>query len=170
MKRVLLQAGVWLCCLLMLLTVGCAAEKEVQPVTDGFSCRADVTYRELALQGVLTRPGNGNLQFAFQEPASLSGIILGWDGQAMTMELGGVSIDIAEEQVPQSALIKCLLQVLASDVSDGVLLQEGYTVSGEVQGTAYTLVCDPSTGLPLSLEVPENELYATFTDAARLNK
>lgn len=169
MKRILLQVSVWLCCLGMLLLMGCAAGKEeMQPVTKGFTCRATIEYRELALDGQLTRLDSGKLQLTFNRPASLNGITIGWDGETMTMELGGVSINIAEDKVPESALIKGLLQVLTTKVADGVASKEGYVFTGEVDGQAYTLVCDTATGLPRSLSVPENELHASFTETSLL--
>ncbi len=169
MKRVLLQVGVWLCCLLMLLLVGCAAGRgEVEPITDGFTCRAIIEYRELSLDTKLICLDSGKLYLTFNAPSSLSGITLAWDGQAMTMELGGISIDIAENKVPESALIKGLMHVLTADADSGTLSKEGYVLTGETEGMAYTLVCDPTTGLPRSLSVPDNELYATFTETTLL--
>lgn len=169
MKRILYQMSIWLCCLGMLLLVGCATDREeMQPVTKGFTCRARIEYRELELDGQLTCLDDGKLQFTFSQPVSLNGITIGWDGENMTMELGGVSINIAEDKVPESALIKSLLQVLTADAVDGVASKEGYVFTGQVEGLAYTLVCDTATGLPRSLSVPENELHASFTETSLL--
>ena len=169
MKRIFRQVSVWLCCLCLLLLVGCASGKEeVQPVTKGFTCRMAIEYREMELDGQLTRFDNGKLQLAFDRPLSLSGITIGWDGENMTMELGGVSINVAEDKIPEGALVKGLLQVLAAEAVDGVESKEGYVFAGKVDGQAYTLVCDPTTGLPRSLSVPDNELHANFTEASLL--
>ena len=40
--------------------------------------------------------------------------------------------------------------------------------SGEVGGKAYELVCDPDTGAPVSLSMPEEELAAVFTEFTSL--
>ncbi|MBQ8683939.1 MAG: hypothetical protein IJ518_05430 [Clostridia bacterium] len=150
---------------------GCTAggnHAGIKPVTADFSCEAVIHYRELELEADLTRQTDGKLILAFSRPNSLSGITLGWDGTDMTMELGGMSLSLAADKVPESALIRCLLQVLAAAHPAGAETEEGYTVSGEAEGLAYVLVCDPATGLPLSLTVPEQELTATFTDSERL--
>ncbi len=169
MKQILRQVSIWLCCLSLLLLVGCAVgKKEVQPVTRGFTCRTAIEYRELELDGQLTCFDNGKLQLAFSRPLSLSGITIAWDGENMTMELGGVSIRVAEEKIPESALVKGLLQVLTAEAAAGVVSKEGYVFTGEVDGQAYTLVCDATTGLPRSLSVPENELHASFTETSLL--
>lgn len=150
---------------------GCAAggkNSHAQPVTADFSCEAEIRYRELELEAKLTRLTDGKLILGFVKPHSLSGITLGWDGTDMTMELGGMSLFLAADKVPESALIRCLLRVLAASHPAGTETPEGYAITGEAEGLAYVLVCDPQTGLPRSLTVPEEELTATFTDAARL--
>ena len=166
LHRIAMVAGA-----VVLLLTGCAAghpDNTVQPVTADFSCRAVIHYRELELEADLTRQTDGKLILAFSKPNSLSGITLGWDGKDMTMELGGMSLFMAAEKVPESALIRCLLRVLAASHPAGTETDEGYTVTGEAEGMAYVLVCDPVTGLPLSLTVPEEELTATFTESERL--
>ncbi|MBQ9859307.1 MAG: hypothetical protein IJO76_01340 [Clostridia bacterium] len=148
----------------LLIITGCSgAAPKVQPKTDGFSCQAAIHYRELELVAQLTRQGNGELETTFSLPKSLSGITLGWDGTDMTMTLGGVTMTLPTEKVPESALIRCLLDVLAAQHTGGTQTEEGYVINGEVQGKAYVLVCDPDTGLPKSLSVPEEELSAVFT-------
>lgn len=159
----------WICSLLVgvllcgLVGCGSAGNSKVQPVTKGFSCQVTVDYRELALVGELQCSPEGKLQLTFFQPSPLSGLSIGWDGQDMTMELGDVSVSVSPDKVPQSALIKSLLGVLSAKPANGEMTHEGYVMEGSVDGLAYTLVCDGTTGLPLSLSVPENELSATFT-------
>lgn len=172
MKRVLLQLSVWMCCALMLVgLVGCTVTREgVQPVTSGFTCLAEISYRELELGGQLTRYDDGKMVLTFAEPASLSGLSVGWDGRNMTMELAGMSIAIEESKVPQSALIKGLLHVLSADLTDGEREDDVYVITGTVDSMEYTLTCDAATGLPRSLSMPENELEARFLQARVLTE
>ena len=172
MKRVLLQLSVWMCCALMLVgLVGCTVTREgVQPVTSGFTCLTEISYRELELGGQLTRYDDGKMVLTFAEPASLSGLSVGWDGQNMTMELAGMSIAIEESKVPQSALIKGLLHVLSADLTDGEREDDVYVITGTVDSMEYTLTCDAATGLPRSLSMPENELEARFLQARVLTE
>lgn len=172
MKRVLLQLSVWMCCALMLVgLVGCTVTREgVQPVTSGFTCLTEISYRELELGGQLTRYDDGKMVLTFAEPASLSGLSVGWDGRNMTMELAGMSIAIEESKVPQSALIKGLLHVLSADLTDGEREDDVYIITGTVDSMEYTLTCDAATGLPRSLSMPENELEARFLQARVLTE
>ncbi len=164
MRRVLTQMSVWVCCLLLLVgLVGCTTtRKGVSPVTSGFTCAAEISYRELELVGQLTRYDDGKLVITFASPPSLSDLSVGWNGEEMTMELGGISVAVAPERVPQSALIKGLLHVLSSPTADAELKGDTSVVSGTVDGVDYTLVCDGATGLPRSISMPDNELEARF--------
>ncbi len=150
---------------------GCTSkhpDNTAQPVTVGFSCRTIIQYHELELQAQLSRQESGKLLLAFSLPKALDGVVLGWNGEAMTMELAGMSVTVPTDRVPQGALIQRLLQVLCASPSDGTVTDEGYVMTGEIDGEAYTLVCDPQTGLPRSLSVPTEELEATFLDCALL--
>lgn len=152
------------------LLTGCGAPRSAPPVTDGFTCRAAMQYREMAVEGELTCSADGAASLSFALPKSLQGVTLAWDGSAMTMELGGMSLAVPAEKVPESALIRCLLSVLTATHPAGSLTDDGYVIEGEAEGVTYTLVCDPTSGLPLSLSVPDEELEAVFTDMTRLSK
>ena len=147
---------------------GCGSthpDNTVHPVTTGFSCDTTIHYHEMELQGTLTRDAGGALTLSFSMPKTLDGVSIGWDGTAMSMELGGMRIAVPTDKVPQGALVQRLLQVLAAEHGDGTVTEEGYVISGDVGGDAYTLVCDPDTGLPDTLSLPAEELEATFTNA-----
>lgn len=104
----------------------------------------------------------------FTLPKSLQGVTLGFDGTEMTMGLGGMDLAVPTEQIPQSALLVCLLRTLSASHPDGAETEEGLVVRGEVEQTAYVLVCDPVSGLPRSLSVPDEELEAVFTEVKPL--
>lgn len=149
----------------LILLCGCGAKSPAgDPVTEGFSCRAAIRYGEMDIDARLTCTPEGSMTVAFALPKSLSGVVLGWNGTDMTLELGGMSLALPAEKVPESALVRCLAQVLGATHPTGTRTEEGYVISGETEGKAYALVCDPATGLPVSLSVPEEGLEATFTE------
>ena len=164
MKRVGAFALSVLLVLFTLVGCGAASERSVRPVTDGFSCRIEAAYGEMTVAGTLICPQKDTVQLQFDQPSSLSGITLGYDGSRMTMELAGMSIGLAAEKVPQSALIRSLAGVLSAVPGGGELTDEGYVVTGLTGDRAYTLVFDPATGMPRSLSVPEDSLQATFSE------
>ena len=96
MKRMLFPL---LAVLFISLLFGCARthpDNAAAPVTNGFTCQASIHYHELELQGQLSRQTDGKLLMAFTAPKSLTGITLGWDGNHMTMELGGMSVAVPD--------------------------------------------------------------------------
>ncbi|MBE6807162.1 MAG: hypothetical protein E7527_04020 [Ruminococcaceae bacterium] len=154
----------WLFTLPLLFLTGCGETATAPPITDGFTCHTAVTYREMSLEGDLTCGKDGSVRMAFDQPKSLYGIALRWDGTEMQMELGEMSLAVPAEKVPQSALLCCLARVLSADHDAGSRTDEGYVITGQVEGKAYELVCDPASGTPVSLSIPEEELSATFTE------
>lgn len=161
-----LTAGVLFSC------VGCgkkSPDNAAKPVVQGFSCEATIHFKEMEVASQLTRKQDGKLTVAFQKPKSLSGVTLGWDGKKMTMEMGGMSMTLPEDKVPEGALARSLLQVLAAEHGKGTHTEEGYVISGEAEGKAYVLVCDPNTGLPRSMSLPEEDLSAAFTNVTLLD-
>ena len=148
----------------MLLLVGCGDAAPASPITDGFSCHAAVTYREMDIEGDLTCGKDGTVELSFDQPKSLYGITLRWDGKEMKMALGEMSLAVPAEKVPQSALLCCLAQVLAADHGGGTNTDDGYVIAGEVDGKTYELVCASDSGTPIALSMPEEELTATFTE------
>ncbi len=155
-------------CAAMLFGCGKKPDDAATPVTAGFTCEVGIAYRGMNLKGQLSRAQDGRLLVTLSEPPSLGGMAISWDGEEMAMELGGLQIPVKAENVPQSALIKSLLSVLTTEPTDGELADEGYTVQGEVDGKAYTIVCAPDTGLIRSLSVPDDELTVTFNETALL--
>ena len=148
----------------LLLLSGCGEETVPSPITDGFTCHATISYREMSIEGDLTCGTDGAVEMTFAQPKSLYGITLRWNGTEMTMALGEMSLAVPADKVPQSALLCCLAGVLAADHSAGSRTDDGYVIDGEIEEKTYQLVCDSATGVPLSLTMPEEELTATFTD------
>ena len=153
---------------LVLCLCGCTHETTTQPITDGFTGQVSATYREMEVGGTIHCTEDGKMTLSFSLPKSLQGVTLGWDGEEMTMALGKMEMTIPEDKVPQGALVRCLLQALSATHPDGSETEAGYVVEGQADGVSYTLVCDPDSGLPLSLTVPSEELTATFTDLTRI--
>lgn len=156
--------------LLVAMLFGCGKGRAdaAKPVTTGFTCAVDIAYRDLALKGQLSRGQDGRLLVSLTEPPSLSGMAVSWDGTEMAMELGGLRVPVNADNVPQGALIKSLMTVLTNAPNNGELTDEGYTVNGEIDGKAYTIVCAPDTGLIRSLSVPDDDLTVTFSETALL--
>ena len=156
-----------LCAALML--VGCGAPSSAPPVTDGFTCRAAMQYGDMMVEGDLTCTREGGAALTFTLPPSLQGITLVFDHSGMAMELGGMHLASPADKVPQGALVCCLSSVLTAAHPAGTITEDGYIIRGETEGTSYTLVCDPASGLPVSLSVPSQGLEAVFTEVSAVS-
>lgn len=164
MKHRIIMAIACVLAVCMLGGCGAAANETKEPVTDGFSCTAQITYGEMELTARLRRTAAEAFTVAFESPKSLNGVTVGLSGTDMTLELGGMKVAVPTERVPQRALILCLARVLEATHPTGQRTEDGYVIEGEAEGESYTLVCDPDSGLPRSLSVPSQELTVTFTD------
>ncbi len=146
--------------------VACFKKKgSEQPVTTGFSCDVEVKYQEMDVKGHLTRSSAGTLVFDINEPESLNGLSMQWNGDTITLKLHGISFGVDPAAIPQSALGQCILGVLdgalgthdGSTVTDEGLVTKGSSASGE-----FEIVSDPETGNLLKLRMPSAGLTATF--------
>lgn len=153
----------------LLCLCGCGKKAAIDPITDGFTAQATIRYKQMDVQGQFSCSKDGRVNMVFTQPKSLDGVALGWNGSEMQMQLGGMTIAVAEDSMPDGGLIRCLTQVLASVEPKGGKRQgTDYVISGEANGTAYTLTCDAETGLPKSLLVPDEQLEATFSQVTVL--
>ena len=161
-------AGLALCAILLL--TGCRSQQAAEPVSHDFSCTVQAVYRELAVEGTLTRTSAGTLTLVFSEPPTLDGLTARWDGETVTLSMYGMSFSVDPAAVPESALGEELLAAF-----DSALRGEGEQriengkriVSGNGANGAYTLVFDAASGVPLSLSVPSLPLTATFLNVTQ---
>lgn len=144
---------------------GCGKSGDIQPITDGFSAQTTIRYKDMDVQGQLSCSADGRVNMVFSLPKSLDGVTLGWNGSEMQMQLGGMTITVSEDSMPDGGLIRCLTRVLAAvEPKGGTREGDDYVIRGTAGDTEYTLVCDAATGLPDSLSVPDEQLEVTFSE------
>lgn len=153
----------------LLCLCGCGKQTTIDPITDGFTAQAAIQYKGMDVQGQFSCSTDGRVTMTFSQPKSLDGVTLGWNGNEMQMRLGGMTITVAEDSMSDGGLIRCLTRVLSTvEPKQGKKDGADYVISGDAEGTAYTLVCDAATGLPKTLSVPDEELTATFSQVTVL--
>ena len=153
----------------LLCLCGCEKKTAIDPITDGFTAQTTIRYKEMDVKGQFSCSTDGRVTMVFTEPKSLDGVTLGWTGTQMQMQLGGMSIAVAEDSMPDGGLIRCLVQVLSHvEAKKGKQNGKEYVISGDAEGKSYTLTCDAETGLPKSLSVPDENLTATFSEVTVL--
>lgn len=153
----------------VLLLTSCApgAVGHTAPTFTGFSCSADIAYRDMAVKGRLSRVSAGTLILDIEEPATLSGMKLSWNGEQIRVNMLGLSVDLDPADIPASALGSALVDTLdaALRVQDQAVLSDGVMkLDGECATGSYTVTSDPATGALLTVAVPDLELSASFAD------
>ena len=161
--RLAIVAAAFLC------LCGCGNTGGTQPITDGFTAQATIRYKEMDVQGQFSCGADGQVNMVFSLPKSLDGVALGWTGSEMQMRLGGMTIAVSEDSMPDGGLIRCLTRVLAAvDPKGGKREDTDYVIRGEMDGTAYTLICDSKNGYPKTLSVPDEQLEVTSSEVTIL--
>lgn len=154
----------------LLFCAGCSSEPQTQepPAVTGFSCDTDVSYQDMHVKGKLTRMEEGTLTFALDEPESLDGLTMKWDGETISFELYGMSFGVDPEQFRKAPLGQSIVNALdavgqteaaAANAEDGSAVVTGTSVSGE-----FELAFDPASGQLLSLRFPDLGMNATFSN------
>ncbi|MBR3268904.1 MAG: hypothetical protein IKI58_09350 [Oscillospiraceae bacterium] len=158
-----------------LLLTGCtAAEKETAfspHLTDSYTVQAEMTYTDGGTASLkLTRTQAEQWEAEFSEPASLSGMVLSFDGNAVSASYKGLAFT-----VPKSALPAKNMLVMVTEIMDAVGSQKEipckkqddgtWTGSGDCSGGSYTVTFSGS-GEPVALEIPSQPLYIQFTEYA----
>ncbi len=155
---------------LVLVLTGCRGVTATQPISEGFTCAMQATYRDLKVSGTLTRDGAGRLGLTFDEPSTLKGLTVRWDGETVTLSLGGMSFSVNPDAVPERALGEEIVSAFDTALrGEGKRTTENgkLTVEGNGPNGAYTLAFDAETGEPLSLSVPALPLAATFSNFSK---
>lgn len=139
--------------------------KQVEPVTEGFTCDAVVKYGKMQLSGTLHCPGGSVFSFTVAEPQKLNGLSLNWNGDAFTMSYLGMEWNGDAVGLPDTAFAGAIRNVLNA-VSAGRLTgspnQDGKCViAGGSESGDYKLTVEMD-GFPVSLSVPALDLEVTF--------
>ena len=162
MRKWVTVLAVGLLCLCM---AGCKKQAVAPAATTDFSCNVRAVYDGLAVTGTLVRRSAGTLELAFTSPETLNGLTAVWDGEDVTLQMHGLSFSVNADALPEQALGEGVLAALDSALDKTMTPKlEGDTAvyEGTVEQGTYTLVCDKTSGKPLSLTMPSLQLQVTF--------
>lgn len=150
----------------LLLPAGCKPQtRQSDPVTDGFSCTAELDYSGQHYVCTLTCPGGGGFTAKLSEPSLLNGLTMNWDGEGFVLSYLGIERRLDGSGLPDTAFAEAVrnaLQEAAGQLMDGSD-KGGYVLEGGSDSGDYTLTFS-SDGYPASLTVPALDLNVTFRD------
>lgn len=135
-----------------------------------FSVGVSMTYGDINSEAVfqLTRYENGIWDATFQEPASLAGVTLSFENNAVSANYKGLSFTVPKSALPAKMMILCVTDVLDSMDSIETLPYEQasdgtWKLDGESECGSYTLTFSEN-GILTGFNIPSQPLTLEFTD------
>ena len=140
--------------------------------SEPFTCTANIVTDELSAIGTLSRHGYENWDIEFSEPATLSGVMISFDGVNSEASYKGLSFSMPKSAVPVNSMLLCLAtavdEISSSEEKDcssseGLLTFKGSTDCGD-----YILTVNEDTGDIAMFEMKNLNLVITFSDVTTL--
>lgn len=140
--------------------------------SEPFTCTANIVTQDLNATGKLSRYGFEKWEIEFSEPATLSGVMLTFDGVNSEASYKGLSFSMPKSAVPVNSMLLCLAnavdEISTNDEKDcssseGLLTFKGSTDCGD-----YVLTVEESTGDIAMFEMKNLNLVMTFSDVSVL--
>ena len=156
-------------CILLTACAGAEQSGSFTPKRDpSFSAQAEMEYadgQKAALE--LTRCADSLWEATFSEPASLAGVVLTFDGDAVSASYKGLAFTVPKSALGAKNMLLYVTETLDNAAAAEPLVctqqEDGTWVnSGECAGGAYTLTFADS-GEPLIFDLPSQPLKLTFT-------
>lgn len=155
--------------LVILLLGGCSADvKKTPPLPDlNFSGNISVTYNDFDMLCSIENKLASECVITVIEPKLISGLQIVSDNGKCSFRLGEIVYDVDTSVVKRTEFATTLLEALeqtlktttVSELEDGNWMYKGQTSLGE-----FTMVQDGKTGYPVSLRVPDSDLYIKFSN------
>ncbi|MCQ2407536.1 MAG: hypothetical protein MJ065_03285 [Oscillospiraceae bacterium] len=152
------------------LTSCTAAEQatEFSPKRDpAYTTQAEMEYgdgQKAALE--LTRCTESLWEASFSEPASLAGVVLTFDGDAVSASYKGLAFTVPKSAFGAKNMLMYVTETLDNAAAETLICsqqEDGSWINhGECAGGAYTLTFSES-GEPLMFDLPSQPLKLTFT-------
>ena len=167
-----LRDALFFCASAGCLLTGCAAGQQTadfSPKLDGaYTAEAELEYGSGQTAALtVTRYGKGQWETAFSAPPALEGVVLQFEGDAVTASYKGLQFS-----VPKSALPAKNMLTLATDALDHAAETQPlpctaqddgtYCYAGDAESGSYTLRFSGS-GEPLSVEMPSQPFTLRFS-------
>lgn len=172
MKRLILMRNTLFLCLAGAMLGGCTAPQsasEFAPSMDeSFEVQADMEYGDgQTAQLHITRCSAAFWEAAFAEPSTLAGVVLTFDGTAVTASYKGLEFTVPKSALPAKNMLVMVTDALDAAASADQLpcaAQEDGTwcYAADCEGGAFTLTFTES-GEPLVFELPAQPLKITFS-------
>lgn len=163
MKRIL----VLLLCLFLL--GGCSLEKSIAPpIPDlNFSGNISVTYNNYEIECIIDNKIASECVLTVTKPELLSGLTMTVKDSDCTLKLGSIEYKIDSETLKQTQFASSLAEAFKNVLSTTTYekLENGnWQYTGQTSVGKFTLVQDSLSGYPITLRIPDADLYVKFSN------
>ena len=157
---------------LPLVFCGCslnAQTDEFKPKLDpSYTVEAHMEYAEDSADVVMTRYSAGVWDAEFSAPTALAGVLLRFDGNAVSASYQGLQFSVPKSAMPAKTMLITVTDVLDSfegmDSLPCATQEDGtWQNAGNCDAGNYTVTFDPS-GIIANLELPDQPLKMSFHD------
>ena len=158
--------------MLAVLLCGCGGKKTaVVPLTKGISFTADIKYYNENYKCKVRISEDESFVGEVVSPEEIKGMKITCSKDKMTAEYGGLSYDFKFSSIPLGGVCTAVYEVFKSTWEEGVEVvsdNQKFYINGRAGEYEYKMTVAP-TGLPLSLEIPDDSFKVEFSDVA-INK
>ncbi len=138
----------FLCVILPLLLVGCAAESDIKPVTRNISFTAEMTYFNEYYEMVAEVDENGDAKISLTHPEELSGLTFNIKNGDLIAEFNGIKIEADDSY--KTAAVNFLYSAFKAEEPKVYKNNNRFFTKGKCDGGEYTMYIS-GTGLPLKI-------------------
>ncbi|MBR5404716.1 MAG: hypothetical protein IK107_00315, partial [Oscillospiraceae bacterium] len=133
-----------------------------------YAVTAHMEYAESAADLLLTRQSDSIWDAEFSAPASLAGVLLHFDGNAVSASYQGLQFTVPKSAMPAKTMLIAVTEVLDSFAAQETLpcaVQEDGTWqnTGNCSAGSYTVTFD-ANGVLAGMELPDQPVRLTFRE------
>lgn len=142
-------------------------KKNIENLGGNFTATAALQYGDTVAEAEISKEKTGVFSMCFTSPDTLKGVEVRMEGDEVFIKYGFLSYQLKNEDMPNAAAIKILVNTVFSATGENALLEaEGETlvVSGSTSVGEYYLTVDRESGSLLELSVPAEDFKLTFSN------
>lgn len=165
----------WICIVLPIILFsicGCEGRKTgIIPLTKGISFTADIVYYNECYECHVTIDSQGVMTAEVIQPSDISGLVISCSENGVSAEFKGLKYDFKSGTQPLGGICGAVYDAIKDtwEKQGQVFLEnERYYIKGKNKTDNYTIYLG-ETGLPLTLEIPDESFMVTFKSVTILD-
>ncbi len=160
------KKGIFVLLLLSTLIFFTACSKENTEIDINYilDCTADIEYKGEKINCNLYRQAPSRASIQILSP-NFNGLTYYWSGKDFSISYNGLSAKSTECLLPQTSFAVQLMKVIDfAEQNKSNLDMHGNQISGNINGSDFTITADRSTGLIKSIKIPSSNISAELYD------